>query len=493
MANTASPTNSQTLSSAENISSAVAAADKADARRKLTGILDDASSAENTASAVAAADKAAVRRKLAGVLDDDCPICRGKRFVVLDLPLSHPDFGKATPCQCRRTESAHNRAKSLQNMSQLGALQRLTFDGFIAEPSHLPSEKAFNLRRAYDTSRQYAEKPDGWLLLTGVYGCGKTHLAAAIANARLALGQPILFLVVPDLLDHLRSSFGPQSELRYDELFEQVRSIPLLILDDLGTQSSTPWAQEKLFQLLNHRYNAQLPTVITTNQRLEDLEQRLRSRLSDMKLVQQVPIIAPDFRTGSDFGQSDLSTLRFHRDQRFETFDTQRSDLKADERVGLRDVVAHCDAYARGPNGWLALAGTYGCGKTHLAAAIANYQTEHALGDAMFIVVPDLLDHLRAAFSPDANTPYDRRFDQIKNTPMLILDDLGTESATPWAKEKLFQLLNYRYSAMLPTVITTASQLDEIEPRLRTRMFDVSRCKFLVIRAPAYRGNRKPQ
>lgn len=67
------------------------------------------------------------------------------------------------------------------------------------------------------------------------------------------------------------SGFNPQSEVRYDELFEQLRTTPLLILDDLGAQSRTPWAQEKLFQLLNHRYNAHLATVVTTNQRLEDL------------------------------------------------------------------------------------------------------------------------------------------------------------------------------------------------------------------------------
>jgi DNA replication protein DnaC len=136
------------------------------------------------------------------------------------------------------------------------------------------------------------------------------------------------------------------------------------------------------------------------------------------------------------------------------------------------------------------LSGTYGCGKTHLAAAIANHYSAHASGDVMFVVVPDLLDHLRAAFSPQSGTPYDRRFDEVKKAPLLILDDLGTESATPWAREKLFQLLNYRYNAQLPTIITTTSTPDEIEPWLRTRMFDVNRCQYWVIKAPGYRGSR---
>jgi len=103
--------------------------------------------------------------------------------------------------------------------------------------------------------------------------------------------------------------------------------------------------------------------------------------------------------------------------------------------------------------------------------------------------VPDLLDHLRATFSPSAGVTLDRVFEQVKSAPLLALDDLGTESATPWAREKLFQLLNHRYAARLPTVITTTAQINEIEPRLQSRMLDTSRCVFFVITAPSYRGS----
>ena len=68
----------------------------------------------------------------------------------------------------------------------------------------------------------------------------------------------------------------------------------------------------------------------------------------------------------------------------------------------------------------------------------------------MFIVVPDLLDHLRATFSPTSGATLDRVFEQVRTAPLLILDDLGTESATPWAREKLFQLFNHRYGAGCP-------------------------------------------
>jgi len=106
--------------------------------------------------------------------------------------------------------------------------------------------------------------------------------------------------------------------------------------------------------------------------------------------------------------------------------------------------------------------------------------------EPIFVVVPDLLDHLRATFSPTSSTSYDRRFEEVRSAPLLILDDLGTQSATPWAREKLYQLLNYRYNAKLPTVITTAQRLDEIDARIRSRMQDKRLCTIYAITAPPY-------
>lgn len=419
-----------------------------------------------------------------------CPRCHGAGFTILDVPLGHPDFGKAVPCACQEKARLERRLARLQHMGSRETVQHLTFDSFIPEPAHLPPDRAKNLRRAFETARGFAEHPEGWLLLTGAYGCGKTHLAAAIATARAEAGQPALFMVVPDLLDHLRATFGPNSDVSYDELFEQLRSTPLLILDDFGAHNSSSWAQEKLFQLLNHRYNTQLPTVITTNQRLEELDPRLRSRLLDVNIVTFFPILAPDFRAGLNPSRGDLSTLSLHREQRFENFNANRSDLSGEERGNLQEVFKVCQRFAQEPSGWLVLAGTYGCGKTHLAAAIANQYVEEQRGEVMFVVAPDFLDHLRAAFGPQSTTSYDRRFDEVKQAELLVIDDLGTESASAWAKEKFFQLLNYRYNAMLPTIITTSAKPKQIEPWLRTRMFDAERCRFEGIIAPGYRGSR---
>ncbi len=423
--------------------------------------------------------------------DEVCPHCNGLGYVRANVPVDHPDFGRLLPCTCRMQEITQKRMARLRAVSNLDALSRMTFDQFVPEGHGLPRDKRENLRRAYEITREYAESPTGWLLLKGGYGCGKTHLAAAIAHRAVERGQPALFITVPDLLDHLRAAFAPTSPAGYDERFDEVRTIPLLILDDLGTESPTPWAQEKLFQLLNYRYNARLPTVITTNHELEEIPLRIRSRLVDPDLTRVVAILAPDYRqAGVSPDQSDLSSLRLHGHQTFETFDLRKGELAAEEAENLRRAVQIARAFAQDPQGWLAFTGTYGCGKTHLAAAIANHRVREGY-PVLFVVVPDLLDHLRATFSPQSVVSFDKRFEEVRQAPLLILDDLGTESATPWAREKLYQIFDYRYNAVLPTVITTATPIEELDPRLATRMLDVGRCTLFAVLAPAYRGGSR--
>ncbi len=425
--------------------------------------------------------------------EEVCPFCSGLGYVRADVPVDHPDFGKLVPCTCHMVEVAQRRTETLRMLSDLDMLTRMTFETFTPDSPGLSPDKQANLRWAYEEARDFAQNPDGWLVLKGGFGCGKTHLAAAIANTCVERGQPVLFITVPDLLDHLRAAFAPSSASGYDARFEEVRTAPVLILDDLGTESSTPWAQEKLFQIFNYRYNARMPTVVTTNHELEEVALRLRSRLVDPDLARIVSITAPDYRrAGVAQDQSDLSSLSLHAHQTFETFDPRKGELPKGEEENLKQALAYARAFAESPNGWLIFTGTYGCGKTHLAAAIANHNVAQGRS-ALFVVVPDLLDHLRATFNPQSVVSFDQRFEEVRRTPLLVLDDLGTESATPWAREKLYQIFDYRYNARLPTVITTATPIEEIDPRLATRMLDVSLCTPFAILVPPYRGGPPPR
>jgi DNA replication protein DnaC len=405
--------------------------------------------------------------------------------------MDHPDFGKIQICTCREGQLKKQVREGLYKLSNLEELAHLTFDNF--EPRGqigLGPAQADSLERAFNHARQFAAKLEGWLVLQGPYGCGKTHLAAAVANFVVDIGVPTLFLTVPDLLDNLRFSYNnPQAT--FEERFEDIRKVPLLIMDDFGTENATSWAQEKLFQILNYRYINNLPLLITTNLSLNQLEGRISSRLQDPELVTRVKILAPDFRRPmDDTGHSELSSLGLLNAHTFGSFSLRNDEnLEKEERKKLESAFKATQKYAEKPKGWLVLQGGFASGKTHLAAAIANYRSAEGV-PPLFIMVPDLMDHLRATFSPDSTVSYDRRFDEIKTTPLLVLDDLGTESMTPWVREKLYQLFNYRYNADLPTVITTTDKLSEIDPRIRSRILDRRICRIYAITAPPYRGGK---
>jgi len=414
-------------------------------------------------------------------------------FVTKDVPVGHPDFGKAFPCVCQRDILLARRSTRLQKLSSLSAVADKTFENFSLDLEGLNENQLSALRAAYQLAHDYAGAPHGWLLFEGSYGCGKTHLAAAIANYRLALGEQVLFVTVPDLLDHLRSTYAPSSEIEYDDLFEQIREAPLLVLDDLGAESSTAWAQEKLYQLINHRYLYQLNTVFTTNCDLNDLDPRIRSRLLDWHLAQTVPMRLPDFRRPDPTReQSVISNLNSYMGMTFDTFDMRRHGLPEKERHNLRDAYNVALEYAQKPHDWLMFIGEHGCGKTHLAAAIAHHR--HQLGDSVMMVsAPDLLDYLRSAFNPSSTTPFDKRFYEIRSVQLLVIDQLDTSNATPWAREKLRQIAEHRYLNHAPTVFTTTQPLEELDAVLRSRLLDQRHCQIFAILAPDYMGGAVPR
>jgi DNA replication protein DnaC len=228
-----------------------------------------------------------------------CPICKGAGFVHPRLPSGKPDYSRVIACRCTQKELDKERQSRLQRYSglELELLKNMTFDNFDREGLNPPPEQRENLKKAYDTALDFAKSPESWLVFQGFTGCGKTHLAAAIANYRLKAGKPVKFVVVPDFLDHLRSTFSPESQVSYDQVFEEVKNAPLLILDDFGEQSTTPWAQEKLYQVINYRYNARLATVVTTRLTTDDMDDPIVSRFFDHQLSVVFEIRAPDYRT----------------------------------------------------------------------------------------------------------------------------------------------------------------------------------------------------
>ncbi len=156
------------------------------------------------------------------------------------------------------------------------------------------------LHEAHNAAVEFAEKPEGWLVLLGQSFSGKTHLAAAVGNYRIGLGGQALLVEVTALLDYLRQTFGRNSDVSFDRRFHEIRTTPLLILDDLKESGAgSVWAEDKLYSVLNYRYNAHLPTVITSTLRPEAFAlsyPNLWNKLLDPTKCQVVAINMPPYR-----------------------------------------------------------------------------------------------------------------------------------------------------------------------------------------------------
>ena len=104
-------------------------------------------------------------------------------------------------------------------------------------------------------------------------------------------------------------------------------------------------------------------------------------------------------------------------------------------------------------------------------------------------MVADLLDYLRHLMDRETGTSFLDGFNQLRNAPLLILDDLGAQSEVAWVRDRLFQLINHRYAARLATVFTVSTDSLQrlVEERILARLNDPGICVEVPITAPAYR------
>lgn len=144
-------------------------------------------------------------------------------------------------------------------------------------------------KQAVETARRYAdgfeamlprrgasEPGRNGLIIVGPPGTGKTHLAAAIANKLINDGRPVICMTMIDILESIRRTFnGNGSEA---EVIRRYKTAPLLIIDDMGKEPPTEWAISTIYNIINGRYEAYLPTIVTSNYSGSGLEARMTPR-----------------------------------------------------------------------------------------------------------------------------------------------------------------------------------------------------------------------
>jgi len=187
-----------------------------------------------------------------------CGIAGGMGFLREDVPIGHPDFGKAVPCpDC--------------NLSRLPGLlrERSQLAGWLKDATFENYRQGRGNQAGLEAARAFAEAPLGWLTLWGTWGPGKTHLLAAIVNHLTAAGIAAVYFTLPDLLSELRKCLEPGGDITLTALFERVRRVRVLALDEADPDkvNLTSWARETIYRLLDARYREldSLGTAFATN------------------------------------------------------------------------------------------------------------------------------------------------------------------------------------------------------------------------------------
>lgn len=148
--------------------------------------------------------------------------------------------------------------------------------------------KASEFCRAYVKNWEWVQENNAGILLWGDVGGGKTFLAGCIANALIDQDIPATMTTIPKLVAAMTKDFGAE---RGNVLY-MVANAPLLVLDDVGTERNTEFSNEQVYEIINTRYKAKKPLIITTNltmKAMKETEDVTKKRIYDRLIEMCTP------------------------------------------------------------------------------------------------------------------------------------------------------------------------------------------------------------
>ena len=191
-------------------------------------------------------------------------------------------------------------------------------------------------------------------------------------------------------------------------------------------------------------------------------------------LIQKLASEAQKLKESSNLGE------RFGN-RTFGNFDPRRDKQAFDL---CRAYANDTEIFSKKRNGLMLLGGV-GSGKTHLAASIANVLIDRGV-PTLFGTYSEHLEKIREEFDSTGKKQY---MSKMKNTPLIVLDDIGKERKTDWTQSVLFDIINYRYEHLLPVILTTNFDADGlanyVEAAVWSRLYET--CSAVMTKGDDYR------
>lgn len=254
------------------------------------------------------------------ISDEKCPEC-GKNIIkawTFGIEISKM-------CECEEARANAEREKNIElgraiiragMRKESGMLKKWQERRILNFNAKQGQEAAYNAAVEFINSFTSQEGASRGIIFSGVAGCGKTHLAAAVANAIIDMynipdynaqkaGEqkiyhddftPARFVSTVELFSRIKASYDANEPTM--TVVRPYQRAMLTVIDDLGTEKPTEWAKERLFEIVDYRYSAELPMVITTNQIPIELKKQIGDRTYDRlrEMCKLIPITAPGQR-----------------------------------------------------------------------------------------------------------------------------------------------------------------------------------------------------
>lgn len=231
---------------------------------------------------------------------DYCQFC-GKKLEIIGLVMTNTPFEKHwisqnryEKCDCKDAQNYWGEVdkrekKQLEKQKEWEyqqKLDQLIKNSNLGERYRTRTFENYQVnefnKKAYETCLRYAnkfneiKKEGSGIFLLGSCGVGKTHLAAAITHELIKQDHRPIFGTLINLLDRIRSTYNnSKSEDKEAKILNSYYTSSLLIIDDLGKEKLTEWSLQRLYEILNTRYENKMPVIITSNYTIEKLREKL--------------------------------------------------------------------------------------------------------------------------------------------------------------------------------------------------------------------------
>ena len=206
----------------------------------------------------------------------DCPRCMDTGRLLEN------GITRTCPCASRhRLQSLIQRA-GLPKRLERANFQDLNLNLYSPNPMEDSSNRSIreNAKLVFDAAKDFAfnfekEKYMRGMLIEGPVGSGKSYLLGSIANYLIDREIEIRYIVYGDLIETIKASFNSENRVSTEDILRELQEVPVLLIDDLGTEYITEFTSSILYQIVDKRYREERPFIVTTNFSPNELSRRM--------------------------------------------------------------------------------------------------------------------------------------------------------------------------------------------------------------------------